>query len=492
MKKFILILSLVLSGCGGGGGGGSSPAPTPTPQSVEVPLFKAPVELPDLKNVYSRLCDYNTNLQNIYVADLNKDGKKDLVLTLWCNQIAGTIYNGPVINGIIVLIQQSDGTFVDDTKKMFGVDFINLSGVVINGVVHDFNKDGYDDIVFAVNREDGRLPSEYPALNQNEYNAFITSNGKGGYDIIRQGQFAWNYGVSLIDNATGGKDVMSIPIGYNGIVETWNYNTGWNLNTEYQWVRGNGPVFMKDQAVVDKSWPDLGIRLFSKTNNTWSQVDSYSFGDYTQVPWLAWSKSLGLVSLMTINNKDYVSISMEHKCKLKFNPTDTDYKTIVALFGKEIIGGYKGGVVDESSGLLTPKTTLMAFDTKSNKINKISTFKIDNFVDSTDVYHMVCGDLNNDGYDDIMIQDWRKGTSPMIYLNDKANGFNRVNTSNIPGLYQYNRGQSYIYEDLDGDGIRDLLHFPIVGLNNPIFNSVKLLLHKGNRHLEAKDMLPKN
>jgi hypothetical protein len=280
MKKFILILSLVLAGCGGGG---SSPAPTPVPQPIEISLFQSPVELPDLKNVYNRLCEYNTNLQNIYLADLNKDGKKDLVLTLWCSQVAGTPSDGPVVNGVIVLTQNNDGTFTDSTKKMFGVDYINLNGVAINGVVYDFNNDGYDDVVFSVSREDGRLQSPYPATNHNDYNAFITSNGTGGYNVIRQGQFAWNYGISLIDNDNGGKDIISIPIGYNGVVEVWNYVTGWIVNTTHQWISGSHPLITKNKALVEKEHPFRGLKLFTKSNNTWSLVDSYSFGNFIQI-----------------------------------------------------------------------------------------------------------------------------------------------------------------------------------------------------------------
>lgn len=484
MKKFILILSLVLTGCGGGGGS------TPTPQPVEASLFQTPVELPDLKNVYNRLCEYNTNLQNIYLADLNKDGKKDLVLTLWCNQVLGSIYDGPVINGIIVLTQNSDGTFTDSTKKMFNVDFINLNGVVIDGVVHDFNNDGYDDIVFSVNREDGRLPSAYPMLNHNDYNAFITSDGKGGYNIIRQGQFATNYGISLVDNDNGSKDIISIPSGYNWIIEVWNYVNGWNINTTYQWVRGMEPLFTKNKALVEQEHPYIGLRLFTKSNNVWSQVDSYSLGNFIQVPWLSWQKNLGTNSMISVNSKDYVGINIENKCNLKLNPSDNDYINIIAVEGQEIVGGYKGGTIVESSSNLVTKTELVAFDTKNDKINKLS-IKINNFVEDTDVYQLVCKDLNGDGYDDIMIQDWRPKSYPMIYLNDKSGQFNKVNTDNIPGINQYNRGQSYIYEDINGDGIKDLLYFPIAGLNNPVFNSVKLLLYKGNRNLETKDLLPK-
>ena len=483
IQIFLTFSVFIISACGGGGGSQTLTSPPP----VADVIFKNPTSLPDLKPVYEKLCGYNTNLQNIFVADLNKDGKKDLILTLWCNQPSGLLTDAPSINGVIALTQQSDGSFINETKKIFGVDLINLNGVVVNGVINDFNKDGYDDIVFSVSREDGRLPSAYPASNHNEYNAFITSNGNGGYNITRQGQFAWNYGISLIDDGKGGNNVISVPIGYNWIIEVWSYVSGWVLDNTYQWVRGKSPLFTKDKALVEQEYPSIGLRLFSKIDNSWILNDSYSFGSFIQVPWLSWQQSLGTNNLFTINGKDYVGLNLENKCNLKLNPNDSELTSIVTLQAQEVIGGYKGGTVVESNNTLKNIAKLFAFETKNNRINQVVNFKINNFIEESSVYHLVCKDLNRDGYDDIMIQDWRPNTYPMIYLNDMRGSFNLVNNQFLPGLNQYKRGQSYIYEDIDGDGIKDLLHFPIVGLDSVSYSTINLLLYKGSRDLLSKD-----
>ena len=287
---------------------------------------------------------------------------------------------------------------------------------------------------------------------------------------------------------------MSIPIGYNGINEMWNYISGWKLDTSFQWLSGTNPLITKTKAFVEMGFSYVGFDLFTKTNGNWNKVDSYSFGEYVKVPWLSWQKNMGYNNLMNIDGKDYAGVTFEQKCNLKIKPEDVDFTNIIAMQANEIVGGYQGGTIVEGVTNLTKKAKILAFETKSNKITKVATFKIDNFIEKTDTYHLVCKDLNNDGYDDIMIQDWRYGTVPMIYLNDKAGGFNMVSTVNFPGLNQtqYTRGQSYIYEDLNGDGVRDLLYFPIIGLNEyNEYTSVKLKLYKGNRHFETKDLLPK-
>ena len=50
-------------------------------------------------------------MQSISVLNMagHKDGKKDLIFTLWCGQIGGTPYTGPTYNGAIFFEQNSDG-----------------------------------------------------------------------------------------------------------------------------------------------------------------------------------------------------------------------------------------------------------------------------------------------------------------------------------------------------------------------------------------------
>jgi hypothetical protein len=64
--------------------------------------------LVSLKDKYSSLCGESAGMQNAIPVDLNRDGKKYLLLNLWCPSPAQPIY-APTKNLLIALIQVSPG-----------------------------------------------------------------------------------------------------------------------------------------------------------------------------------------------------------------------------------------------------------------------------------------------------------------------------------------------------------------------------------------------
>lgn len=75
---------------------------------------------------------------------------------------------------------------------------------------------------------------------------------------------------------------------------------------------------------------------------------------------------------------------------------------------------------------------------------------------------MSCNDVNADGFQDIVLYASKKDSTPIIYLNDDSGVFDRVTGSSLP-RYTASALPNYVIEDIDGDGIRDLIYFPIVG-----------------------------
>ena len=66
---------------------------------------------------------------------------------------------------------------------------------------HDFNADGYQDIFFAINREDGR--SGQPSETNNAFSAAILSVGNGQYEIKNLGIENWYHSIGIIPSDTG-------------------------------------------------------------------------------------------------------------------------------------------------------------------------------------------------------------------------------------------------------------------------------------------------
>jgi hypothetical protein len=490
MKKFILLLSaVILTACGGGGSGGTSTS-TVAPVAPVSMFSSTPTSFPDIQSIYASMCGTLTNIQNPVVIDLNKDGKKDLIFNVWCNQTAGALYVGPTTSGLIAFIQNADGSFRLATQEVFGInsDVLLIDGVSIENVVHDFNGDGYDDFVLSVSREDGRANTDSQATNMNTQNIYVMSTGTGTYNVIHQGQSAWNYGLVLVDN----KDVVSMPIGYGHGVESYSYVNGWTQTTGYEWLanRGTSPLFFtkstgSDTALTGSDMSiNFGLSLFKKANGAWSQADSYKISDFQWVNFLSWQQMTGQVRLITLNGQDYASPSIEQTCQLKLRPTDTSSIAVATMSAMFITGNYQGNTLVQNNTLYPWQVKLLGVDVSNDHISMSANFQVNNEVTTASAYKLSCGDINGDGYDDIVLSDWQANSIPMIYLNDGTGTFNLVASSKIPGVGSFSQGQAFILTDMDGDGIPDILYYPVVGVSS---GPVKLQMFKGQRRMTSTD-----
>ncbi len=460
-----------------------------------VTLFaSSPQLLPDLRAKYDSLCGNNVSVANALSANLtgHKDGKKDLVFNLVCGQIPpGLVTAAPTVNGVVAFIQQADGSFIDGTKALFGVDMVDLIGVGNQAVVYDFNNDGYEDIVFAVTGEDGRALPQGSTSN-NRQNVFITSIGNGAYKVERLGWFSYNFHIQLVDNELGGKDVITEPIGYGGKPGAYRYKNGWTEIAGYEWVSFMATFFKERKlnegstVAITQSRTNGALDLFTRTpNSSWAKNSTWGFPNVTTAPWLGWNGDTGTATVMTFGGKDYVSITFEQGCELKRKPSDEPIALIV-LNTNEIVGGYKGGVIVESSATLKPVTKLMAFSISNNSLSNID-ITLSNEATAIQFYRIACGDVNSDGYDDIVVMPWGRSALPIIYINDGLGNFNLVDTTKLPIPSTEFTDSTMIYTDIDGDGNRDLLYWPLTKLNgNP--TNVRYQLYKGQRNISAFDM----
>lgn len=500
MQKKILpvVISFIVAGCGGGEPEVSkistsvSQAILPLTAQIQpdVDLFSNGItKFPDLRPYMDSMCGTQTNIQSFFLADLNKDGRKDVVMSLWCRSETGVLSYGPTKNKVIVFEQQVDGTFIDSTKKIFGKDFIDLNGVGHNYVVYDFNKDGYDDFVFVVSKEDARLPSPDGATNHHAYNTFFTSKGDGTYEIAPMGIFAWNYGIKLIDNPTGGKDIITIPIGYTKLVEHFSFVNGkWVISSQYNWINGTDPIIFSGKeakhAVTSAPYPDLGVAYYNKSSNgSWVLADSEKFGEYKMVPFVTWQLMKKDIQLYSIDGKQYTIMATANMCELK-SPTES--VAIVAVSGQEFITPYvEGTTIEEGAPYLKMFSKLLSYKI-TTKLEKNSNFSIKGEITAS-LYKMNCVDVNNDGYDDITVHDWRVKTEPIIYVNNKNGTMSRVDPSKIPGKNLFASSQTYIYEDVNNDGIRDIIYWPIAGFGSD--DNLALKVYYGNRQIKDSDLI---
>lgn len=277
----------------------------------------------------------------------------------------------------------------------------------------------------------------------------------------------------------------------------WRYLSSWSLTGSYDWVEGAGTTFFKRKdntlgsqiAVTGLPYPNSGMALYYKENNSWIKKDELS-NKTSLVLFGSWTGTLDYASMTTTDGKDYLPFTqLDNMCEIKLRKEDPNSILLDLVQGSEIKGGYHGQTIYENGDYLQSKSWLLAYNVTNSKLTKNTTFKINNELQNFGISDLKCKDVNGDGYDDIVMTAYFG--PPLIYINDKIGTFNRIDPVNVPNVGYYGSGESYIYDDINGDGIPDILRFPVNNIqgSNLDRGPLKFKIYTGNRPILSKDLL---
>jgi FG-GAP-like repeat len=492
-KRIIVVVltSVMLSSCGGGGGGGSNGIQTnnqPTPTDL---FSSTPTYLVSLKSRYDQLCGNKTSLNTIPI-DLNKDGKKDLLIQIYCSRQPINEPNvGSVPNNIIALVQNNDGSFSDKTLQVFGSNTVSAEGKVQEFIKYDFNEDGFEDVVMTMDGEDGSTPIDSSASNIKFATLSILSNGDNTYRLESFGANVWGSDLRLI-NATVGKPILVVLPADNG-TQGWTYNNGWVQVQGYDWVSTFSNVFLDPtgsntfSTVAANSTKDSNsqsVEIYNRTGNSWAQASATNFITYQQKNFSDTGRSFNLARVF---GKDFIDPFLYDGCTFK-QTAGSNPLPLFSMLGNEISGGYTiGQILNEPQGVQSwGQVNLVTFDIdqSSNATNFRSLISVSL---ERNYLQLMCQDINSDGVQDVFI---RNLANPIIIVNDGSGNLKAVNKSKLPSNPSSSR-YTYVYEDMDGDGIRDLLFFPLGGdqIYNQAwdYNGFRLTMYKGLRNISISD-----
>jgi hypothetical protein len=449
-------------------------------------------EFPYASNTLDNLCIENPTSVGaatsiLLPVDLNLDTFNDLVVSYFCSpKTSGQYLDTPTPDAIIAFKNNGDQTFSIANSEVFGSQTIQLGGATRKGVLADFNGDKYLDILYALNREDGRGQScENCGASNEAPQKIILSNGDGTYAVTELGFSEWTHAVDAVQMPSGNYDAV-ISGFRNNTVTGLRYIDG-SMQEVSDYASPGGPVnrfgastlrFLPELtpaagsmlAVSDSG--DCGIQVnlssFSKASGAWSFVDKTDFNCRTiSNAYEGYTNEVGDLPLITIDGQDYTGggFGNEESCTLELTPGDAPV-AVVQFSAQPIAGNYAEGVVYKQ-GDLPVQNRLNVFDVSDTALVLKTGVVVNEKIDA--LYRIdACRDINNDGYDDVVLLQNAGGggeatntrAEPIIYLNDKENHLVKLDLAGIPLV---DKSEDYLVHgflaDMNGDGIEDLVYF---------------------------------
>lgn len=514
----ISLIVFVLVGCGGGGGdttntpsstpnttidtivtpsinAGVTIATSPTIESVvNTPLFSSSyITLPDIYEKGTALCNGDASKINwrMRTANLTKhtDGKKDIIVMMWCLATLGATTQAPIAGGVIIFVQNTTGTFSDETKALFNVDMIQIDGALVTAETVDLNNDGYDEVILLVTGEDGRNLSSPDINTYGKSQVTLTSTASGKYGVNVIGNKTFGDTIKIVQNGAY-KNVLVSAI-YGGSDQSFTLTgNNWTTDNYYSGVSLSGSFFsMGDpynsiNSVIHSDWTN---KIYLKTKNflsNWLQIDTWTPSSQGKIPFTSWNGTVGYMDYYKFKGNDITFLAFNNNCQIK----DVDQTVPNTLFMSNaaiITGGYNGQKLTEGTSDFTPNMMLFSFGVSNNKLTIDMPTIRNPLANQLTSNYMTCTPLRNGPEQDIFVATQGPNAKPIVYIRENATTYASVNQSKFPSSRSSGTYFTMLYEDTDGDGIPDLIYYPIFKDKQ---QKDPAIIYKGLRYISKQDL----
>ena len=449
-------------------------------------------ELPYPNDLLSGLCEESVPIFTSILSpvDINLDSYNDLIVHYWCGPKEFGVYiDTPVPDAVVAFKNNGDETFTIANSEVFGQEVLSFGAASRKVVEADFNGDGYLDILYALNKEDGRSQAGDAAGASNEApQSILLSNGDGTYAPADLGYSEWVHAVDAAQLPSGNFD--AVISGFRSPdVRGFRYE-GQAFQSVTDYSSPGGPVnrfgastlkFLPEYtigsgstlAISDSGDCAIQVNLssFSKASGEWLFSDKTDFV-CRSVPnaYENYTGAVGDLPLVTIDGQDYTGggFGNDESCTLELSPGDRPV-AVVKYSAQPIPGNYVEGVVYKQEEL-TSENKINIFEVSDSGLT-LKTGVIEGHDVDTRFTFSACRDINNDGYDDlVLLQNAGSGgestntrNKPIIYLNDKENHLVKMDLEGIPEIPVGDNNFDYLIHgflaDMNGDSIEDLVYY---------------------------------
>jgi hypothetical protein len=433
--------------------------------------------------------EVGASLITLAVIDVNLDGLNDIVAHYWGFQSdpksLPDVYTGPVKNNLVIYLQDETRNFQIGTREILGSDFVDLGGASRKRVIGDFNLDGYQDIAYAMNKEDGRkLANSEEGEPWATEAAILISNGDGTYRVDLLSPANFYHSVDTRITREGYIDILfNSPNFNNSPAVAYRYvNNKAELVEGYPYVSPAFSSFNKastngysNQLISDIILDDQsqGIGLFEEDDEGyWQEIDQFGFNadsDYTKLT-CEGCDAVEEWRVHRFNGRNRYSPAIFESCSMLINPQGE------SIFIVQLSSYLLPDELSDSVNIIDhwhsqrEDEEFLAFRVLNSQLELIPEF-FDQQDRDIHSYWFECGDIDGDGYDDLVTRNRSYSTdyssqergAITIYKNNKKGSLQRIDPRIIPKPTLTEFPSDFylraLYEDLDNDGIKDVLYF---------------------------------
>lgn len=424
------------------------------------------------------------------VIDVDGDGYKDLIFLFNENIYTGdrlgeNAGNSATAGQIRIFINKGGTGFADETSKF--IDQNVVDGCANVSITVDINQDGILDVIYPTSREDGRSTVN-PEDAQNQFNVLLSNTNTGKYEIVRIGLPNWNANAfsfeidGVMYFATHGYWPVSpkqevfyfsngkFEIASNILPET----AGTDIWQPFR-IQGQAQIFknnsssgryniIQSESFTDESGKKVnGLVLYERLENkSWTYSDFYNLSSSSEyvkeISYTNWSLSREIQPLYKIAENKYaigeIHINAVSSTLIRLYP-EAEPVFITTASVRYFFSNDISGVSSINEWDLQSEGFFIALSAQNGKLSPIelNIIGIKNREITSET--LKAFDYNLDGYEDLVLYEWTKNQTPVIYINNKDGTFSLIE-SNIP--YGDIRYESII-DDFNNDGIWDIVSY---------------------------------